>query len=84
MNPVRILQCGMRTAAVQHVRPDKDGHWPAVAGNRDFFPVLDAGQQLRQRSPCLRWSSTSRVNCTFLYTGVQLVTQARPPRQVSY
>ncbi len=54
MNPIRVVQRATRTAAAQRVRPDKDRHWASVAGDRNFFTILDTGQQFGQRSPRLR------------------------------
>src|ERR1700683_571322 len=72
MDPRRVVQRDTCPPTAQHVGPDKNSHRPAVPGNRDFLTAVDARQQLRKLSPCLRNGDRCHDrNCTSLYIEVQ-------------
>jgi hypothetical protein len=53
VDPCSHVQGCLGTTAAQCVRADEDGHWPTMAGDRDFLTMLYSGEQLWQRSPSL-------------------------------
>ncbi len=53
MDPRRLIQRDTCPPTAQCVGPDKNSHRPIVPGDRDFLTILNAGQQLGERSPGL-------------------------------